>query len=77
MAEYSGLLMSFSMGNNEERPHSRLGYRIPAEFKTNWLAEQHIPFGPNHALGLKIGKHLTRDRLATLPLAEALSDVEE
>lgn len=26
--------------NNEERPHSRLGYRTPAAFKTDWLADQ-------------------------------------
>jgi putative transposase len=25
---------------NEERPHSRLGYRTPAEFKADWLADQ-------------------------------------
>lgn len=25
---------------NEERPHSRLGYRTPAEFKADWLAGQ-------------------------------------
>jgi putative transposase len=25
---------------NEERPHSRLGYRPPAEFKADWLADQ-------------------------------------
>lgn len=25
---------------NEERPHSRLGYRTPTEFKADWLADQ-------------------------------------
>ncbi|HEU5347089.1 MAG TPA: IS3 family transposase [Ktedonobacterales bacterium] len=25
---------------NEERPHSRLGYRTPVEFKADWLADQ-------------------------------------
>jgi putative transposase len=28
---------------NEERPHSRLGYRTPAEFKADWLADQSNP----------------------------------
>lgn len=28
---------------NEERPHSRLGYRTPTEFKANWLADQSKP----------------------------------
>ncbi|HET9058327.1 MAG TPA: integrase core domain-containing protein, partial [Acidimicrobiales bacterium] len=25
---------------NEERPHSRLGYRTPVEFNADWLADQ-------------------------------------
>ena len=28
---------------NEERPHSQLGYRTPAEFKADWLADQAHP----------------------------------
>jgi putative transposase len=28
---------------NQERPHSRLGYRTPAEFKADWLADQSNP----------------------------------
>jgi putative transposase len=31
---------------NEERPHSRLGYRTPAEFKRDWLASQSPAVGP-------------------------------
>lgn len=30
----------FRRAYNEERPHSRLGYRTPAEFKAGWLADQ-------------------------------------
>ena len=30
----------FRRSYNEERPHSRLGYRTPAEFKVDWLADQ-------------------------------------
>ena len=30
----------FRRSYNEERPHSRLGYRTPAEFKADWLADQ-------------------------------------
>jgi putative transposase len=28
---------------NEARPHSRLGYRTPAEFTADWLADQSKP----------------------------------
>lgn len=31
---------------NEERPHSRLGYRTPVEFKRDWLASQSPSAGP-------------------------------
>lgn len=31
---------------NEERPHSRLAYRTPAEFKQDWLASQSHSPGP-------------------------------
>jgi putative transposase len=31
---------SFRQQYNNERPHSRLGYRTPAEFKAHWLADQ-------------------------------------
>lgn len=34
---------------NEERPHSRLGYRTPAAFKADWLANQSKPTQPSHA----------------------------
>lgn len=30
----------FRRSYNEERPHSRLGYRTPVEFKADWLADQ-------------------------------------
>lgn len=30
----------FRRAYNEERPHSRLGYRTPAEFTADWLADQ-------------------------------------
>lgn len=30
----------FRQAYNEERPHSRLGYRTPAAFKADWLADQ-------------------------------------
>lgn len=33
---------------NEERPHSRLGYRTPAAFKADWLADQSKSVPPSH-----------------------------
>jgi putative transposase len=33
---------------NEERPHSRLGYRTPAAFKADWLADQSKSAPPSH-----------------------------
>jgi putative transposase len=33
---------------NEQRPHSRLGYRTPAAFKADWLADQSHPSNPSH-----------------------------
>jgi putative transposase len=40
VAEARSLIERFRRAYNEERPHSRLGYRTPAEFKADWLAEQ-------------------------------------
>ena len=40
VAEARILIESFRRQYNEERPHSRLGYRTPAEFKADWLADQ-------------------------------------
>ena len=40
VAEARILLESLRRQYNEERPHSRLGYRTPAEFKADWLADQ-------------------------------------
>ncbi len=37
---------AFRRHYNEERPHSRLGYRTPAEFKRDWLAGQSPAGGP-------------------------------
>jgi transposase InsO family protein len=33
---------------HEERPHSRLGYRTPAAFKADWLADQSTAAPPSH-----------------------------
>jgi putative transposase len=40
VAEARILIESFRRQYNDERPHSRLGYRTPAECKANWLADQ-------------------------------------
>lgn len=40
VAEARIQLEHFRHQYNEERPHSRLGYRTPAEFKADWLADQ-------------------------------------
>ena len=40
VAEARFQLERFRRQYNEERPHSRLGYRTPAEFKSDWLADQ-------------------------------------
>jgi putative transposase len=40
VAEARILIESFRRQYNEERPHSRLGYRTPAEFKADWFADQ-------------------------------------
>jgi putative transposase len=40
VAEARIQLERFRRSYNEERPHSRLGYRTPAEFKADWLADQ-------------------------------------
>jgi len=42
-------LEAFRRHYNEERPHSRLGYQTPSEFKQTWFktqaneADSHIP----------------------------------
>lgn len=43
VAEARIQLERFRRQYNEERPHSRLGYRTPAEFKADWLADQSTP----------------------------------
>lgn len=40
VAEARIVLASYHRQYNEERPHSSLGYRTPAEFKRDWLAQQ-------------------------------------
>lgn len=40
VAEARVTVEGFRRQYNEERPHSRLEYRTPAEFKQNWLASQ-------------------------------------
>jgi putative transposase len=40
VAEAPVQLERFRRQYNDERPHSRLGYPTPAEFKANWLANQ-------------------------------------
>jgi putative transposase len=40
VAEARVQIERFRRSYNEERPHSRLGYRTPAEFKADWLADQ-------------------------------------
>ena len=40
VAEARLLIERFRREYNEERPHSRLGYRTPAAFKADWLAVQ-------------------------------------
>jgi putative transposase len=43
VAEAYGQIEAFRRQYNEERPHSRLGYRTPAAFKADWLADQSHP----------------------------------
>jgi putative transposase len=40
VAEARIVLAPYHRQYNEERPHSSLGYRTPAEFKRDWLAQQ-------------------------------------
>jgi putative transposase len=40
VAEARVILAAFRHQYNEERPHSRLGYRTPAEFKRDWRNDQ-------------------------------------
>jgi putative transposase len=44
VAEARMVLATYHRQYNEERPHSSLGYRTPAEFKRDWL-EQQSPSG--------------------------------
>jgi putative transposase len=43
VAEARILIERFRRQYHEERPHSRLGYRTPAEFKADWIADQSNP----------------------------------
>lgn len=45
VAEAQVQLDAFRRHYNEERPHSRLGYRTPVEFKRDWLASQSAATG--------------------------------
>ena len=49
VAEAHVHLQVFRRHYNEERPHSALGYRTPAEFKRAWVAAQEKPDDPNIA----------------------------
>ena len=40
MTEARVILAAYLREYNEERPHSSLGYRTPAEFKRDWLERQ-------------------------------------
>lgn len=40
VAEARVMLAAYRRQSNEERPHSSLGYRTPAEFKRDWLEHQ-------------------------------------
>jgi putative transposase len=40
VSEARVILTAYRREYNEERPHSSLGYRTPAEFKRDWLARQ-------------------------------------
>ena len=40
VAEARVILAAFRQHYNEERPHSSLGYRTPAEFKRDWRNDQ-------------------------------------
>jgi hypothetical protein len=42
VAEARVVLAVYRRHYNEERPHSSLGYRTPAEFKRDWI-ERHLP----------------------------------
>ncbi len=46
VAEARVYLEAFRRQYNEERPHSSLGYRTPAEFKRGWLQRQSQSRGP-------------------------------
>ncbi len=45
VAEARIVLAAYRRQYNEERPHSRLGYRTPTEFKREWLERQSPPGG--------------------------------
>jgi putative transposase len=42
VAEARIMLATYRRQSNEERPHSRLGYHTPAEFKGDWLEQQSL-----------------------------------
>jgi putative transposase len=45
VAEARIMLATYRRQYNEERPHSSLGYRTPAEFKRDWLERQSLSGG--------------------------------
>jgi putative transposase len=45
VAEARVMLAAYRRHYNEERPHSSLGYRTPAEFKRDWLERQPLSGG--------------------------------
>jgi putative transposase len=48
VAEARVVLAAYRRQYNEERPHSSLGYRTPAEFKRDWLERQSLSSGLSH-----------------------------
>ncbi len=48
VSEARVILTAYRREDHEERPHSSLGYRTPAEFKHDWLERQSSSVGLSH-----------------------------